>query len=131
MTVIVTDASVVAPAIASSQSDGVRFRERLRGQAIAAPDLMKTEVLSVIRRRTRKEGLSVAEAATAVQNLLELPVMLYPTTPLLARAWQLRDNLTPYDACYVALAEALDCLLVTADSRLARAPGITCLVEVV
>jgi len=62
---------------------------------------------------------------------MDLPILTYPTTPLLLRSWQLRSNLTSYDACYVALAEALSCTLLTADERLSRAPGIRCEVEVI
>jgi predicted nucleic acid-binding protein len=56
---------------------------------------------------------------------------VYPTGPLLRRSWQLRDNLTANDACYVALAETLGCGLLTVDVRLARAPGTRCLIEVI
>ena len=56
---------------------------------------------------------------------------VFPTAPLLHRAWELRDNVTSYDACYVALAEALDGVLLTADLRLAGAPGVRCAIEVV
>ena len=91
---------------------------------------MRTEVLSVIRRRAASGALDANEAETALRGLLALPALVYPTAPLLTRAWELRDNLTPYDACYVALAEALDCPLLTADQRLSRAPGIGCEVEV-
>jgi predicted nucleic acid-binding protein len=69
------------------------------------------------------DALSSAQATRAVEDLLELPVLVFSTTPLIRRIWALRDNLNPYDACYVALAEALGCSLVTADRRLANAPG--------
>ena len=130
-TVIVVDASVVAPALADIRGDGSRFRDRLRGQPLSAPDLMRTEVLSVLRRRVAGGALKIAEAETALRSLTSLPALVYPTAPLLNRAWELRNNLTPYEACYVALAEALGCPLLTADSRLARSPGIGCAVEVI
>lgn len=98
---------------------------------MAAPDLMRIEVLSAIRRLVGRKTLRIAEAELALRSLTALRVSVYPTAPLLDRAWDLRDNLTPYDACYVALAEALDCPLLTADERLSRAPGITCEVEVI
>jgi predicted nucleic acid-binding protein len=66
----------------------------------------------------------------AVSDLLDFPVAVYPTAPLLRRAWELRGNLTAYDACYAALAEAADAPLVTADRRLANAPNLRCDVEV-
>lgn len=98
---------------------------------MSAPDLMRIEVLSVIRRQVTTAALKATEADIAVRGLSDLPIVVYPTAPLLARAWELRDNLTPYDACYVALAEALDCPLVTADARLSRAPSLACEVELI
>ena len=64
-------------------------------------------------------------------DLLDLPITVYPTAPLLPRVWELRGNVSAYDACYLALAEALDSLLLTADARLAAAPGLCCRVEVI
>jgi predicted nucleic acid-binding protein len=64
------------------------------------------------------------------EDLLALPAVRFPTGPLLLRAYELRENLTTYDACYVALAEGIDCRLLTADGRLARAPGVRCDIEV-
>jgi len=71
------------------------------------------------------------QAGNALRDLLDLPLVVYPTAPLLRRGWELHDNVTAYDSCYVALAEALGCPLVTADQRLARAPGTRCRFEVV
>ena len=70
------------------------------------------------------------EGVKAVEDLLSLPIARFPTGPLMIRAYELRSNVTPYDATYVALAEGLSCPLVTADARLARAPGIHCAVDV-
>ena len=67
--------------------------------------------------------------ASAVRDLEELAIDRYPTLRLMWRAYELRDNVTAYDAAYVALAEALECPLVTADGRLAKAPGVRCEVE--
>lgn len=128
---LVVDASVIAPAVADGGPDGVRFRQRLRGERLAGPDLLRVEVVSVIRRQLRAGALDAGPAERAVADLLELPVAVYPTGPLLSRCWELRDNLTTYDACYAALAETLDCTLLTADARIARAPGTRCPVELV
>ncbi|MEX1043013.1 MAG: type II toxin-antitoxin system VapC family toxin [Acidimicrobiia bacterium] len=128
---LVVDASVVAPVVADGGPDGIRFRARLRGEQIAAPDLLRLEVLSVIRRQLHVGTIDVTQAGQAVTHLLDLPVTPYPTEPLLDRCWQLRDNLTAYDACYIALAETLGCSLLTADTRLARAPGSRCPIEVI
>ena len=70
------------------------------------------------------------QAKRAIVELVAMPLLVYPSGALLNRLWELRDNLTVYDASYVALAETLGCTLLTADGRVARAPGINCLVEV-
>jgi predicted nucleic acid-binding protein len=129
--VLVVDASVIAPAVADDGGLGSRCRQRLRGERPAAPDLLRVEVLSVLRQQVSRRGLSLRRAEEAVADLLDLPVTVYPTAPLLRRVWELRGNVSAYDACYLALAEALDAVLLTADARLAAAPGLRCRVEVV
>ena len=128
---LVVDASVIAPVVADAGPDGVRFRQRLHSEQVAAPDLLRVEVLSVIRRQLHIGTLDVTQAEQAVTDLLDLPITVYPTAPLLLRCWELRDNLTAYDACYIALAETLGCSLLTADARLSRAPGTRCAVETI
>lgn len=127
---LVVDASVLAPVVADSGRDGVRFRDRLRGQAVAGPDLLRVEVVSVLRRHAHTGNLTANQAAAAIKDLTSFPITVFPTAPLLRRVWDLRQNLTAYDACYVALAEAVDTTFVTADRRLANAPGLRCAVEV-
>ena len=127
---LVVDASVIAPAVADDGGLGSRCRQRLRGERPAAPDLLRVEVLSVIRREVSQRGLSLRRAEEAVADLLDLPITVYPTAPLLRRVWALRGKVSAYDACYVALAEALGAVLLTADARLAAAPGLRCRVEV-
>ncbi len=127
---LVVDASVIAPAIADGGPDGDRCRARIRGQSLAAPDLLRLEAMSVLRRQVANGALTSEQAADALEDLLSLPLVVYPTAPLLRRGWDLRDNVSAYDSCYVALAEALDCPLVTADKRLANAPGSRCQFEV-
>lgn len=129
--VLVVDASVLAPAVADGGPDGRRFRERLRGEVVVGPDLLRVEVVSIIRRRLGAGRLSPEQADAAVQDLVDLPIGVFPTAPLLRRVWELRDNMTAYDGCYVALAEATDVPLLTADRRLARSPGLRCAVEVI
>lgn len=111
-------------------ADGATIRARLRGETIAGPDLLRIEVLAVIRKRIDR-SLTDDQADAAVDDLLDLPLSVFPAAPLLRRAWTLRDNLTAYDACYIALAEALDCPLLTADARIANAPGNSCAVELI
>lgn len=126
---LVVDASVVVVALADDGGDGDRARARLRGEVLAAPELVDLEVLSVLRRLVRAGEMPERRASLAKEDLAGLPLQRAPHTPLLARCWELRDNLTCYDAAYVALAEALGCVLLTADSRLASAPGPQCEVE--
>lgn len=126
---LVVDASVIAPAIADGGRDGEACRSRIKGQVLAAPDLLRLETMSVLRRQLANGSLTPEQATNALDDLLNLPLVVYPTAPLLRRGWEVRDNVTAYDACYVALAEALDCTLLTADIRLANAPGTRCQVE--
>jgi predicted nucleic acid-binding protein len=128
--VIVVDASVLAPAVADGGADGTRYRLRLRGEHLAGPDLLRVEVMSVIRRQLRAGTIDDTQADAAIDDLVDLPLVVYATAPLLRRAWSLRDNVTAYDACYVVLAESLGCTLLTADARLSRSPGMHCPVEV-
>jgi predicted nucleic acid-binding protein len=129
--VLVVDASIIAPAVADGGSDGVRYRQRLRGEQLAAPDLLRVEVLSVLRRQVNLGVLDAAQAGRSIEDLLDMPIAVFPTAALVRRMWELRDNLTAYDACYVALAESLGCPLLTADKRLSQAPGVACSVETI
>ena len=97
---------------------------------LAAPELVDLEVVSVLRKQLRVGAIDARRADLALTDLADLPLRRAPHLSLLARCWELRDNLTIYDATYVALAEALDAPLVTADTRVARAPGTTCQIEV-
>ena len=127
---LVVDASVLATALADDGTDGDIARGRLRGQELAAPELIDLEVVSVLRRQLSVGRLDARRAGLALDDLLELPIRRVSHRALLRRCWQLRDNLSVYDAAYVALAEALDTPLLTADARLAKAPGVGCPVEV-
>jgi predicted nucleic acid-binding protein len=124
--VIVVDASVVASALGDDGPDGERARERLAGERLAAPELIDLEVASVWRRAARASRLGGKRAGQALADLAALPLARAPHQPLMNRIWELRDNLTPYDAAYVALAEVLETSLLTADRRLAQAPGARC-----
>lgn len=126
----VVDASVLAPALADDGASGDTARDRLRGQTLLAPGLIDLETASVIRTQLQGGQLDVRRAELALADLLELPLQRVAHRPLLHRCWELRDNLTVCDACYVALAEQLNVILLTADARLAKAPGIRCEVEV-
>jgi predicted nucleic acid-binding protein len=127
--VIVVDASVLATALGDDGPDGDHARARLRGERLSAPELVDLEVTSVLRRQVHSGAVDPRRAALALADLAVVPLRRAPHRPLLARCWELRDNLTVYDASYVALAEELDVTLLTGDGRLARAPGLRCHVE--
>ena len=127
---IVIDASVVVAALAERGPTGAAARERLRDEDLQAPELIDVEVVSAMRRLRSAGELDDISADAMLRRLRNLNVVREPHLWLLGRCWALRDNLTPYDASYVALAEALGCPLVTADARLVSAPGIRCAVEV-
>lgn len=126
---LVVDASVLAPVLADGGDDGQRFRDRLRGETVLGPDLLRVEVTSVMRRYAITGQLTSEQADAAIADLVAFPVKVFPTSPLLPRVWELRFNLAAYDSCYVALAETVDAVLLTADHRLARAPGPRCQIE--
>ena len=88
------------------------------------------EVVSSLRKQVAVRELDPGRAETALCDFADLRLALTPHRPLLARCWELRHNLTPYDAAYIALAELRELTLVTADRRLASTPGIRCDVEV-
>jgi predicted nucleic acid-binding protein len=99
--------------------------------ALHVPHLADVEVAQALRRYVREGTLDAGAAAAAVEDLRSLDLERHGHEPLLERVWALRDNLSAYDAVYVALAEALECTLLTCDRRLARTPGLSRRVEVV
>jgi predicted nucleic acid-binding protein len=121
--VIVLDASMALELLLGGSRAG-RLRELLRsGERLCAPHLLDIEVAHVLRRYQRARALTPSRAGAAIEDLAELPLARHPHTPLLARIWELRDNLTGYDAAYVALAELMEAPLFTCDAKLAAAPG--------
>nr|WP_240894875.1 type II toxin-antitoxin system VapC family toxin [Kineococcus siccus] len=116
--------------MADDGPDGDRARDRLRGEVLTAPEVIDLEVASVLRRAAIGGRLPGRRADLAMGDLVDLPLRRAAHRPLLRRCWELRHTATSYDAAYVALAEILNIVLVTADARLSRAPGITCEVEV-
>ena len=128
---IVVDASVVVTALADDGDDGDRVRDRLRGERLVAPHLFDLEVVSAWRRLAAAGQLDDRRVTLAMTDLGALRVERAPHGPLIRRCWELRSNLTVYDASYVALAEAIDAVLLTGDRRLAEASGVRCSVEVI
>lgn len=124
---IVVDASAALSALLNAGP----AREALASEQLHAPHLIDSEVASGLRRLVASRGIDADAGWAALGIWGRLGVTRYPTHGLLERIWALRDNLSAYDAGYVALAESLGCSLLTADGRISRAPGIHCLTTVV
>ncbi|WP_245570400.1 type II toxin-antitoxin system VapC family toxin [Microbacterium luticocti] len=127
---VVVDASVVI-ALGTSRSDAASaLADRLAATDLHAPHILPTEVDSGVRGLVLGHRLTPAQGTAAREVAQALPVELWPWSLLSDRAWELRDNLSSYDAGYVALAEHLGAPLITGDARLAHASGVRCPVEV-
>ena len=124
---IVLDASA---ALAGLLNDGTA-RASLAAEQVHTPHLVDSEVASGLRRHVATGLIAAEEGWAALDVWRRLGLTRHATHDLLERVWELRDNLSAYDAGYVALAEALGCPLVTADARISRAPGLECPVTVV
>ncbi len=123
---IVVDASA---AVLGLLSDG-DARRSLGAGSVAIPHLADSEVANALRGQVLRGAVGAGEARHALDRWSRLGLRRYAVVGLLPRIWELRETLTAYDATYVALAEALGCELVTADARLARAPGPSCPITV-
>lgn len=121
----VVDASVVVSAVADDVV-GSWAREQLGEHTLLAPHLLPVEVASSLRRLATGGRIPGPAAEAALADALDLGIDLVPFEPFASRVWQLRDTLTPYDAWYVAVAEAFDVPLATLDARLVRATGPRC-----
>ena len=128
---LVIDASVLIVALADDGPDGDRSRKRLRGERLTAPELIDLEVGSVLRRQHLTGQIDSRRAELALHDLAAIPLRRARQVDLLSRCWELRQNLTFYDAAYVALAEALQSTLLTGDRRLARSSGHSCSIETI
>lgn len=129
---IVLDASVVVEVLLAS-SKGTLTMQRLVAEDVPlhAPELLDVEVLHALRRAVARDLMTTRRAEQAIRVLESFPITRHAHGPLRRRCWQLRANLSAYDATYVALAEGLGARLFTQDVRLARAPGLAATVEVV
>jgi len=130
--VIVLDASALVELLLDTPTGRV-IASRIADPALGlhAPHLADIEVAQALRRYAKDGELDGAAAASALKDLHDLDLQRHAHEPLLDRVWELRQNLSAYDAVYVALAEVLDTLVLTCDGRLARAPGATPHVELV
>ncbi len=127
---IVLDASALVELLLGT-ARGRQIAELVADPSIGlhVPHLADVEVAQALRRYVREGALEADVARSALEDLADLDLERHPHEPLLQRIWELRQNLTAYDAAYVALAEALDARLLTCDRRLARAPGLAARVE--
>ena len=124
--VIVTDAGVLVAVFVDDGVWGDTARARLRGEELAAPELVDLEVTSALRGLLRIGKVDERRASEALADLRDLSLRRASHRELLTRCWDLRDNLTACDASYVALAELLGTTLITADTRLQGAAGHVC-----
>lgn len=128
---LVVDASFVFRLLTTKGQTNSPAGLRVLGEELVAPELLDIEVISSMRNATFSGELPLDDAGRAVDDLRDLPVLRLSHGGLGARIWSLRDNVTPYDATYVALAEELDAKLLTVDGRLARATGPRCEIELI
>jgi predicted nucleic acid-binding protein len=128
---IVLDASAVVDWLLQTPS-GQRIEQRIyaRNDSLHTVHLLDVEFTQVMRRLVREGTLARKRAEEAMEDLIAVRVTRYAPVVLLHRIWQLRQNLSAYDAAYVALAEELNAPLITRDQKLAKAPGHTATIEV-
>jgi predicted nucleic acid-binding protein len=125
---VVCDASALTALLIDAGPAGTWAANALSGTEPAAPSLIDFETANILRRHALAGLISHDQAAQAHADLLDLAIEYWPYELLATRAWELRPNLTIYDASYVALAELLGATLVTLDRRIGRAPGVQCVV---
>ncbi len=123
---LVIDASMVVAGLIDSGADGRWAEALLASHSLAAPHMMTAEAANILRRSSAAGVISAEQAALAHADLLDLRIQFFPYAPFASRIWELRANVTCYDAWYVAIAEALGSSLATLNARLANAPGPQC-----
>jgi predicted nucleic acid-binding protein len=123
---LVVDASAVALTVQTSTEREAWVRELFREREILAPHILPAEVANFLRGAERRGELPAGIAALAYADVVAIEIELLPYGPFAERIWELRHNLTTYDAWYVAIAEALDAPLATLDRQLVRATGPRC-----
>ncbi len=120
------DSSALVALLADAGPAGAWVAEAIAAATLAAPSVAPFEAANILRRQAAAGAIDHTQATLAHADLIALPIELWPYAPLAERAWELRRNVTIYDAAYVALAELLAAAVVTLDARLARAPGPRC-----
>ncbi|QDY77409.1 type II toxin-antitoxin system VapC family toxin [Streptomyces qinzhouensis] len=129
MSVLVLDTSALVAFLVGQDDLADEVRRTAEGHRLAAPHAVDLECASVLRGLTRGKKLSDTQAEQALKVLSRMALRRYDHTPLLPRIWQLRHNMWPYDASFIALAEQIGADLVTADAKLAGAPGLRCTIR--
>ena len=129
---IVVDASVIIELLLRTEA-AEKIEDRLLSQvrSLCAPHLLDLEVSQVLRRYTATGDIAAERGLEALRDLGDLPIYRYPHSFLLERVWELRHNITAYDAAYISLAESLPAPLITRDVRLSTAPGHRAQIELV
>jgi predicted nucleic acid-binding protein len=122
----VVDSSVLVAALIDTGPHGAWAEAVLAGGSLYAPELARAEATNIFRRLERAKLITTAEASAARSDLMQLNIDLFPFEPFADRIWELRHNVTSYDAWYVALAEALKLPLATLDEPLSKSNGVTC-----
>jgi predicted nucleic acid-binding protein len=128
---LVCDSSAIVALLLDSGAEGQWATAALSGATLAAPSLLDFECANVFRRHELAKIISADQAAQAHADLVDLTIERWPYELVASRSWELRKNLSVYDASYVALAELIDAPLVTLDRRLTRAPNLRCAVTTV
>ena len=123
---LVLDASVIVAALVDSGREGQWAEALIAEGSLTAPELAMAECSNILRRLERAGKISRLEANSAQRDLLRLDIQLFPFAPFAGRVWDLRSNLSSYDAWYVAMAEAFECPLATLDRKIGRATGPVC-----
>ena len=122
----VVDASLLVAALVDSGPEGAWAEEVVADVPLYAPELVSVEATNILRRLERAKQITSAEANAAYEDLLQLDLELFPFQPFAQRIWELRHNVTSYDAWYVALAESISLPLATLDKKLAKTKGVAC-----
>ena len=123
---MIIDASVVVAALVDSGPHGDWAEEILSGGLLQAPELVLAEATNIFRRLERAKLIATSEANAEKDDLMHLDIELFPFEPFADRIWELRHNVTSYDAWYVAIAEALELPLATLDEPLSKSTGVAC-----
>jgi predicted nucleic acid-binding protein len=123
---VVVDSSVLVAALIDAGPSGIWAERVIAGGSLHAPELALAEATNILRRLEQASQITAPEATAALEDLMQLEIQLFSFEPFAIRIWELRHNVTSYDAWYVAVAEALSLPLATLDTRLSKAKGPTC-----